>query len=79
MWQNGDGDMIEVDKQRLKDIEYIVETEYGNYDRLVEAIGQERADEFCQLGFIKTGNYLRAKTWRILDYGKFYYDVVKPE
>ena len=71
--------MIEADKQRLKDIEYIVETEYGNYDRLVEDIGQERVDEFCQLGFIKTGNYLRAKTWRILDYVKFYYDVVKPE
>lgn len=69
--------MNEQDKKRLEALEYVVEVERGDFDVLVKNIGKERVDEFCQLGFIGTGGYLKAKTWRVLDLGRKYYEVTK--
>ena len=46
---------------------YIADKNYGYYSDLVDKFGQEMVDEFCSVGFIKTGFTRERKTWSCLD------------
>ena len=69
--------MTESDKERLSTLKYVVENENGYLEDLKEAIGQERVDEFCSLGFIHVGCIWDAETWGVTELCRRYYDIVK--
>lgn len=69
--------MISGDQKRYDAIKYIATNEYGYIDDLIGVIGQKYVDEFKILGFICEGCTLERNTWKCLEFGKRYYDIIR--